>query len=685
MSKKRRVHVSEFLRPDITTEVLFQGLKTNLTVVFDDGELELTSREITFNSIVWEIFKVLPEIKICIRHSITSYYKGGFFNADSLKQLMEVIFKDVVDHYVWPNKDREILNTFLYEKFQIIYNDIYNKIICNAQEYSISIDVTDFTEVQCDTRILDKMLTVKREKTNESIKDAYDTIKEVLGTDPKYFHNPVSVGYRSGSFNTNQLVQILGPKGFGTEIDFSIFKEPVCNSFTLGLQTVYESILESRASARAIYLSTVAIEQSEYFARMLQLISMRVERLVDGDCGSTEYREVVIDKESLIGKDELKYYVGKVYLDEETNTLKTITKEDTHLYGKKLKIRSPIYCKHPNPKCICMTCFGKLSVNVPYKTNLGHLCTTTISRDVSQKILSNKHHISTALAMKLELGDFEQKWFKVKDGSILTLNQKSYSNKNYKYELSIPQYTAKGLLGLSRGTNLDNIIANKISKLDEAMMLVTDKKGNCNFYPLVLSQSKSILKKKRSSKSSKIHGFFTNEFIKYIVNGGNYRYRIDNETNNIVIDLSEWKGNQGVIEYISLEYNFLELTKEMKSTVRTLNGENKTPEYFIQELFNLLNVKLDINIALIEVMALCFIIRSKEHSDVRLAKGDEGKLVKLPTILYNGSVAGINLFEGHDRYLFSPPTFRKDLPDHPTDILFDPERVLDLVHQGLRN
>lgn len=683
---KLRVHVNEFLRPDMTTEVLFDGLKTNLFVVFEDGELELTSREIIFNSVVWDIFKKLPELPIRKRHSITEHYENGFFNAGSLRKLMETIFKDVVDNYVWEQKDRSILNSFLYEKFQIIYNDIYNKIICKAQEYSISIDVTDFTELQCNDEILGSMIKVKEEKSYDAIKNAYDTIKKVLGTDSNYFHNPVSIGHRSGAFNTNQLVQILGPKGFGTEIDFSIFKEPVTNSFTLGLQTVYEAILESRSSARAIYLSTSAIEQSEYFARMLQLISMRIERLVDGDCGTDEYREVVLEECNTAGKKDLDFYIGKVYLDEETNTLKTITSEDTHLYGKKIKIRSPIYCKHPNPKCICMTCFGKLSVNVPYKTNLGHLCTTSISRDISQSILSNKHLISTAVAMKLELGIYEQKWFKIKDDSLLALNQKSYSNKDFKYELSIPQYTAKGLLGLSSSTNLDNIISNKISRLDEACMIVTDKKGGMNVYPLVLSQSKSIKKDvKKPSKSSKIFGFFTNDFIKYIVNDGNYRYRIDNTTNDIVIDLSEWKSNQGIIEYISLEYNFLELTKEMKSTVRTLNGENKTPEYFIQELFNLLNVKLNINISLIEIMTACFIIKSRDQSDIRLGKGKDGKLIKLPEILYNGSVAGINLFEGHDKYLFGPTTFRKNLPDHPTDVLFAPKEVLNLVHQGKRN
>ena len=171
---KIRVHVNEFLRPDMTTEVLFDGLKTNLIVVFEDGELELTSREIIFNSVVWDIFKKLPELPIRKRHSITEHYENGFFNAGSLRKLMETIFKDVVDNYVWEQKDRSILNSFLYEKFQIIYNDIYNKIICKAQEYSISIDVTDFTELQCNDEILGSMVKVKEEKSYDAIKNAYD-------------------------------------------------------------------------------------------------------------------------------------------------------------------------------------------------------------------------------------------------------------------------------------------------------------------------------------------------------------------------------------------------------------------------------------------------------------------------------------------------------------------------------
>lgn len=682
---KIKVHVSEFLREDLTTDFLFENLKTNLTVVFEDGELDLTSREIIFNSVIWDIFKKLPNFKIYKRYSITEYYVNGFFNDKSLKKTLEVIFKDITETYVWNNKDRSILNDYVYEKFQNIYNDIYNKIICNSREYSLSLDITDFTEIQLHKDILKNMVRVKNEQSHESIDATYSAIKNVLGTDSQYENNPVSVGYRSGSFNPSQLVQVLGPRGFGTELNFTIFKKPIVNSFTIGLQTIYEEIVESKASARSLYLSHVAIEQSEYFARLLQLICMRVTRLVDGDCGSQDYLETTIEEDSVTGKPELKFYVGKVYLDEETNTLKTITKDDTHLYGKKIKIRSPIHCKHTNAGCICMTCFGLLSVNVPYKTNLGHLCSTSVSRDITQKIMSNKHLISSAVGMKIVLEPHEAKWFSVKNDTSLLLNYKNLDTKKYKYELVIPQYEAKGLLGLSASTNIDNIISDKISRLDECGILVTDKAGISNFYPVTLSQSKSIRKKKgQVSKSSKAYGYFSTEFIKYIVNNGKHRYRIDNITNDIHIDLNEWKENSSVVEYISLEYNFLELTKEMKSMVRTLDGENKTPERFISEIFNLLNFKLDVNIALIEVIICAMIMKSKDNFDYHLGKANNGQLVKLPQIITSGSVSALSLFEGHDRSLFSPMTFRNGIPDHNLDVLFTPLPVIDLINQGKR-
>lgn len=679
------IPVREFIKDGINVSYLFDNLRSSVVVRFDDGDLVLSSKEIVVNSVVWNIFRTLTLIPITKAMSITNYYTNGLFNEKSLKKLLELIFEETVKYYVWEQRDRSVLNDFLYKEFLDIYNILYNEVIYRSQQYSSGADATDFVNIQLDDKIVDAMLDVKKSGTDESIHNAYGVIKKVLGENDEYIKNPVCVSYRGGSVNTNQLMQVLGPRGFATEITFSIFKDPIPTSFTLGMMDMSSIAKESRTAAKSNYLSYIAIEQSEYLARTLQILAMRLERLVDGDCGSTDYVEYTIHKDSPIGADELALFVGKVYLNEETGKLDIVKATDTHLYDKTLKFRSPVTCKHKNSKCVCMTCFGLLSTGIPYTSNLGHLCVTSISRDITQGMLSNKHYVGTAKGIEIFLNQDESRWFTTKDDSKIAIKSNVLDTKRNRYELIIPQYTAKGILNLNSSNDIENIIPNMVSRLSDGIIVVTKQNGEKEIYPIDVSLSKSALKKSKDkvSKSSKIYGHFTKEFLEYIINNGNYRYRLDANDDSIVIDLNEWKSKDGIIEYISLEYNLLELSKELKSLVRTLDGGDKPVHVFIREMFNLLNIKLNINISLIEILVAMMIVKDRNNGDYHLARAFSGDMAKLPEIIYKGSISGINLFERHDQNLFAINTFCKDLPNHPFDVAFAPDEVVELASKGL--
>lgn len=694
MSKIPIIKVEEFItNPNLTPDKLFEGLKSRVIVRFYDGDIELSSREVVVNSYIWNIFKKLDKLKIGTKYCLSNYYTNGFYNADALTKVLNTIFKDVSDVYCKPTLNREILNTYLYEVFGQLYNDINDGVVHKSQQYITSVDYSDFMEIQTDEKILKAMVDVKKEQTDDSIDNAYKTITDVLNNDDRYKDNPLTLGARSGSFSARQLKQCLGPVGRRTDLDFSAFNIPIFSSFTTGLLSTYEQALESKTAARSLHTSSKAIRTAEYLAREIQLATMNIEKVLDGDCGSTDYIELTIQKDGITGKDELPLYLGKFYLNEETGELEEITREHTHLYNKVIKLRSVLTCKCKSAKTICMRCFGMMSVNIPYSANIGHFASTYITSNISQSIMSDKHITESAKAIELSLDEEKAKWFAIKGKNSIGFRLESLlknSNK-YRYELVLPQHTCRGLFGHTSNIKLDKVIPSSISKLDEIWIEIYDKKTDnfVNMEKFELAQSKTK-NKKVSNKKSKIYGYFTTDFLMYIVNDGNYRYRVGGEDDRLYIDLSHWKSDKAIIEYPSIEYNFQELARELKTLMRgASNGsrpEDKSVTALLQHLFNVLNVKLDVNIALIEILIASLVIKSREKTDYHLAKANNGVIDKLASVIHKGSLSGNALYEHHNTYLFSVETFREHpiVPDHKLDVLFKPQEVIQDVIDGKR-
>lgn len=702
MAKNKVVRVREFFK--FTSEELYRGLKTNHIVRFDDGDLFLTSREIIFNRFIWDIFKYFEEklgkkTFISTQFSVTEYYTNGSFTQDSITILLENIFKYTVDLFCRETFNREILNNYLFEKLYDIYNDIYNVVICNSLDYSASIDIIDFLEIQFKDPILKSLINLNDNYTEEDIAHAYKTVDEVIMNDKTLDQNPLVGMYRSKSLNRSQMQQIVGPRGNIPDLNSTIFKDPVKSSFTLGLRSLYELAVESRTAVGSLYVAHRAIGDSEYLARSMQLVTMRMERLIDGDCGNKDYIDWYIPENPIIGKSELPLLVGKRYLNEETGKEDVIKITDTHLIGKTIKIRSILNCKCGHPSHVCVACMGDLAYSVPYPTNLGHWASTRITEDTTQGLLSRKHKTDSSKGIDFELGHDESMFFKKsdpnKDGHGLKFNIKSFQPEKLKYELIVSQDIAKGLSGLESTIDIGRLSPNKISKIDEVLFRITDKAGDYKFYRLNIAFSKSFKQVKETdlmnlSKASKVHGYFTTEFLNYIVGGEDEipKCKIENGDDSYVIELNDWiKGpdnGKRFIEFPNLEHNFMQLTKEFKEVMSKL-AKDSSPMKMLQDMFDLLNVKLDVNIALIEIVVSAFIVKDRNGKDVHLGRGLNNETMSISGIINNGSIAGICAFERHKTHLLTPKTFNgHNLVDHTMDVMIKPQETMEQVWQGKR-
>jgi hypothetical protein len=78
---------------------------------------------------------------------------------------------------------------------------------------------------------------------------SYSTLKRVIDRDPKHQHDSLVMGGRSSSIKVPSLNKCICPQGFITDVDSVMFRKPVLDSFTTGITSIRDLIMESRTAA----------------------------------------------------------------------------------------------------------------------------------------------------------------------------------------------------------------------------------------------------------------------------------------------------------------------------------------------------------------------------------------------------------------------------------------------------
>ena len=414
-----KIHCRTLL--EIPTEELWHTLTGSLIIKFDsDEELEVDYRSILYSSYSWDLFREFPDTLILPKHILHSILKGKRLSSDTHLVLLGEVMWSVYDTYL-PRKlklgiDEIDFRDYLAKKVYQITNLMYNDLTYKLEAYVTSLDITDFIEVLNHPRIKEANKTVK--PTQESIDSTYKEITDVIMSSTELPNNPLSLASRSKLVSLQQLLQCVGPRGYLTDTNSQLFKNPVLVGYATGMRKFHDSFIESRSAAKSLIFSKSPLQQAEYFSRRLQLMTENVQHLHPGDCGSTEYlihrvRPPINIKGETKRPGDLKLLVGKYYLDEETNTLKIIGIDDTHLIGKTLKIRSVNHCMCPDPIGICSVCFGQLSLSVTEGSNIGQMCSTSLAQKSSQKVLSVKHLDGSSVVDGIILSQRDRLFLKV--------------------------------------------------------------------------------------------------------------------------------------------------------------------------------------------------------------------------------------------------------------------------------
>lgn len=663
----RTIHIRELISHsthELTQMVTSEGIKL-IEIVFEDNiKLQSTGKELIYSSYFWDMFRHYSKTLITSKHHVQAVLKGNPLTSSTHIELLAIINQDIVNAYkLHTPQEKEHLLSMIYD----VTNNIHNEVTKLAEAYVTSIDILDFIEV-ADHRVI-KAANEGTEDTHESITKTYEVVMSTIHNDPSLAGNALVRAIKSKMVNANQVNQCIAVRGFPTEVDGSILKTPIRSNYTKGMNSLYDFVAESRSAAKALYFSEAPLQDAEYFARRLQLLAMVVERIDYSDCGTTKYLQWRVNPPSLDEKGnvtypgDLKFMVGKYYLDEMTNSLKEIKGNEHHLNNHVLKIRSVLFCEHPDPHAVCEKCFGGLAANVTRFANLGHLCAATMTQQTSQSVLSTKHLDASSVSANIILNEQTSKFLATNRQKNAYLVRKELKDKGVK--LIVSREEAIGLTDILSIDDVANINPIRVSSIECIEVSYRHKDEEISM-PIFVNQGNR-------------RAIMTTEFLSYLKT---HRWETDGK-NNFVFDLVDWNFTLPVMKLPDMEYSYSDhshqIAKVIESSMKNITDRSTphSPVSTLQELFSLVNTKLSVNIAALEILVYATMMPGKDSYN--LARGAVSPVLGISDlVIKNRSMAAAYAYEDQSVSLTSPRSFFKlDRVDGPLDAMISPFEVVE--------
>jgi hypothetical protein len=619
---------------------------TSMKLEFDDGVLETNARATIFSAYIFgPFYRQYPQCPALKRHHICSNQLG----ANTTLDLMGKVLFDAYD--ATPGVDIEDMMLLVTRLNNAIYNDFTYRL----EEYVGSLNILDILQVIDHPEI--SRINRELQPTEASINRSYDEITEILNKSKDLAKNPISKATRSGLVSMGQVLQVVGPRGRCTDTDSNIFRTPVMHGYAHGIQSLAESMIESRSAAKALMFTKDPLQESQYTNRKIQLLGGSLMNLHPGDCGGGRLIPL-----RLQGRD-MALFAGKMYIPDNDLTQRMqysiLRESDKHLIGEMIHVRTIFGCKHPDPQGVCAACYGEMSLSIPKGTIIGHIAATVMCEAISQILLSTKHLDSSASQEGSILSDYDMNYMEENvEANTLRLSHKL---ENAQVSMVILAKEATHINDVTIVDDVSVLPTAGISALtDIKLEIVTPSVNEAVVIHVSDEARKSYLTTEMLAHIKKVSWTLTAS--------GDYR-----------IDLTSWNNAEPVLELPLKQTNMLDymytIEKFLRSSdkgkkVPTLRSYN-TPEAGLMKLYELVSSRLKFNIVHLECLVMACMIRSSAHRDYRIPlAGNATEFGRYGDIMAMRSLGAAMAFESHNKVLLNPYAFVvKDRNDHPLDAL----------------
>jgi hypothetical protein len=633
--------------------------KFKLDVQFDNGVVQTTGRELILSQYFWNFHRVYPDTPLLVEHLMDPTER---LNKKTSLTLIGSCFWSVWDNYAG-NVSLDALQRLSYE----VTNLVYNEIVLRLPGYITSISAKDITDVLYHPVLLDAL--TKSVPTQNSIQKIGKVVQDLLTKEGELIGNRPAESAKSGLVSAGQQNQIFGDRGFVTDIDSNVFRNPVMTGYGRGMHKLHDYAVESRSASKALFFAKDPLAEVEYLNRQLQLLAQSLKHLFKGDCGSEVMLPLTITTSS-----DLKTYEGKYYYatseQVKTPTLFRITKEDKHLVGQTVMVRTPLGCKCLPHQGVCQACLGEISLQIPDGANLGHLSVIELCSGVSQNVLSTKHLDSSSSVEQFHIAEGDRAF--LNNGSKDSLIRLAPGLKSRKPVLTVSQAAAFNLTELHHVKDLTILPITRISEID-FVNITCDELGTDERVSLDLAVSVGT---RRAS--------FTPGFLAFIKKKG----WVATEDRGYVIDLSGWDFTKDVFELPLKNINTMEFMAEVAAIIKfnrlKRRREKRAKELarsvdelaaLVVELHDTVNRRFTFNIAHCELILSLCLVRSAKDNDYRFpGPEDDREFAPFKELMNNRSMGVAYAFEKHGQTLLSIDSFLNgNRCSHPMDRIYVPE------------
>lgn len=644
--------------------VLWTEPNEKILLKFPNGTTtECWWREAVVSTYGWKLFRTYERELV---HMLDERYIIRIpFQKSSLLDLWNKVMADTETIRGEIGITEDILSRMIALEFNKLHNDCCRYLTA----YTTSSTARELREIIHHPEmeaVYERLLQASHEGKNmhAEIQRAYGHASELLNSHPDFWKNGYARAFRAKVIDQKQFLQVIVVRGFVVDIDNYQFPDPVLSGFGRGIHHIGDLTKISRDASIAQLQSHTPVQKSDYLNRRLQLLTMLIQHIVPGDCGTKETIPWEINNAT-----DLKSAEGTYYYDE-SGKEHMVNKQDKHLIGKRLQIRTAAVCHKLHEYGVCEKCLGAVSHSIPESFRIGHISVIGALSAFVQLSLSAKHLITTKESSQFELDAITQKYLKFprQDERNQLVMQHNIMNKlsNYTIELIFSSEEVKFITDMENNLNPDDIQLSTASSISEAGIRITNKLGEEIVDILTLSDMGR-------------HTHLTKDFITYMLENLEL---VQMRRKRVCVSLAKWEKNKPVIFIPHKITGVLDFMNSFERTI--MNGCNRynisarTPAGIADMMrlcYNIVVACVDIPVSHLGVMIAALLVRDKSALDYRLPlPGGKREFTSLPGAYGSRSWSQSMAYERRTAYYHNPANMLVEVPpNHPMDSLYFPQ------------
>lgn len=374
-------------------ENLIESIKSNIKndVTYRknivDEELNLTQGNLLTLLIFSRIFNKDKNLKFD-----DSFFDNGFNvkQPSSYNKYFNKLIVNVAENNNYPEYSSEDISLYISECLDELsifstQNVLYQK--------GSTISIFDMIQMEKNSKTLydamhyeDDPSEIRIDKWNKKRNEILDKGIDAIKNNP--YKNSIHeyIDSRTG-INTKQLAEVIFNIGYKPDSFGKVIPTRIPVSFLTGLQNVQQYYIDCIGARTALITSKNQVKKSGYYTR--KTTSATTESWISDidDCHTKRYISYTIKDDN-----DLNRFRGRYYFDKNGNSKMIDPNTDLNLIGKKIKLRTPVFCAL-NDGNVCHKCYGELWKRNK-GLNIGIIAALTLTEPTTQKTLSAKHLLS---------------------------------------------------------------------------------------------------------------------------------------------------------------------------------------------------------------------------------------------------------------------------------------------------